>query len=616
MDQLSIPASDLQSVLRRPHCSAADILAWAAARVASHPAKEAAAPHADRLLRLRNLVGAAAPWQHPGSPLELLLLRVGAGTAAAQLQAMPADQLRALPQYAAAAAALARRSGGGAQPSAAQVRDALCAAAAQLLTASPLEVLTHPSYWQHAATTLAQDKHSAAVLHELELAASHTGSPHPKMVTSAIQLHSDLLAALIGGAAADAAASVAAALPFGGGSAEAEWLAALAGSEGESGGASAVAALRLAQWGAAQLGLSTNSGCGASGSGSWELVQRLGLCVPLPPALPQSLVAAFQAATPALEAALKQQPLAALATGAVDFEQLMAGGDGATQTLASELRTWRAEQAAVGNVAVLSSLSRSEVKALSSSQFEAVRGRVREMGAAGRAALGTALAAAAAGRSPTHTLTAGGAATSAAPAVSTAATTCEATASGDAKSAGGGPVAWERLQPLAWALHSSSDPATAAARLISAALGGCAAEYASAAVEVSLAHEVVSDLRVAFQLEAEVARVDSVTRPDRLLSGERWSLRDCRYCSGGQPTQQAHPSQPLLATLTHNASPLSTPPTPAPPLQVRCSSRSSPSCPPRPPSAPSSCSCWTGAPQRHQTPAPPTWCPRCCRSWA
>lgn len=105
--QLSIPAGELAALQQRPVWSEDDVLAWAQPRVAEHPAKAAAAPHADRIARLRQLQARAARWRAPSSPLELLLLRVGAAVEASRLAAMTEEQLRALPEFEVAAAALA-----------------------------------------------------------------------------------------------------------------------------------------------------------------------------------------------------------------------------------------------------------------------------------------------------------------------------------------------------------------------------------------------------------------------------------------------------------------------------------------------------------------------------
>jgi hypothetical protein len=109
LSQLSIPAADLKPLLQRPAATESDLLAWAASKVAAHPARDAAAPHAARIARLRRALGAAAAWQRPASPLELLLLRVGALVAGARVQAASVAELQAMPEYAVAAAALAAR---------------------------------------------------------------------------------------------------------------------------------------------------------------------------------------------------------------------------------------------------------------------------------------------------------------------------------------------------------------------------------------------------------------------------------------------------------------------------------------------------------------------------
>jgi hypothetical protein len=54
---------------------------------------------------------------------------------------------------------------------------------------------------------------------------------------------------------------------------------------------------------------------------------------------------------------------------------------------------------------------------------------------------------------------------------------------------------------------------------VAAVLEGSRAAFEAEAAGVVQAADVIDDLRVAFQLEAEVARLDSVVRPDRLLSG-------------------------------------------------------------------------------------------------
>jgi hypothetical protein len=232
-----------------------------------------------------------------------------------------------------------RRTGGGTlgaggAQEVSEVRDALSAAAAHLLAATPLDVLTHPGYWRHAALTLTQRSGGEGVLAELEAAGAGSGAPNPRTSVKAIKQHDALLATLVGAEAAQAAAALAAAAPFGGGRAEAEWLAGAAargdGGEGHAAaaGVSQLAQLRLAQWAAAQLGLSTSCGCGAAGARSWELVRRLALCVPPPPALPETLTAAFAAAAPGILDALAQRGAAALAEGAVDIEQLLEAGAG------------------------------------------------------------------------------------------------------------------------------------------------------------------------------------------------------------------------------------------------------------------------------------------------
>jgi hypothetical protein len=109
MSALSIPSGELQPLLARPSTSECDVLAWAQSKVAAHPAKDAAAPHLDRIARLRRSLGAASrSWQQPRSPLDLLLLRVGGTALAARLAVLPEAALEGLPEYALAAAELAR----------------------------------------------------------------------------------------------------------------------------------------------------------------------------------------------------------------------------------------------------------------------------------------------------------------------------------------------------------------------------------------------------------------------------------------------------------------------------------------------------------------------------
>lgn len=109
MGALSIPAGELQPLLARPSTSESDVLAWAAAKLAAHPAAAAAAPHLERVSRLRRALGAAAAgWPAPASPLELLLARSGQQAAAVRLSSLSRAQLEGTPEYALAMAALER----------------------------------------------------------------------------------------------------------------------------------------------------------------------------------------------------------------------------------------------------------------------------------------------------------------------------------------------------------------------------------------------------------------------------------------------------------------------------------------------------------------------------
>ncbi|GBF99771.1 hypothetical protein Rsub_12399 [Raphidocelis subcapitata] len=563
--QLSIPQGELAALQQRPAWSAEDVLAWAAARVAAHPATAAAAPHADRISRLRQLQARAAPWSAPRSPLELLLLRVGAGVEAARLAALSEERLRELPEFEVAAAALAGSSD-GAEPGAEVVRAALIASAAQLLAAPPVDVLSHPAFWRHAREVV-RASGGTALAQELG-SASGGAAGGVALVRAALAnavAHGALLAALLGeGAAADAAA-LAAGVPLGSGAAAA-WLEALAGGGG--GGAARVAALRLAEWTASQLGLSTPCGCGADGDGlpAWEAVRRAGMVVPPAPELPASLTSAFQSSAPALVAALAQQPPASLGQGRIDFEQLLADGDASFETLASELRAWRTAQAAAGSTPALSSLSRSEVAALSEEAFEAVRARLAELGPSGRHAARLAMAAAAAGQAPlTRVLAAGGAAPAEAEpegAPAAGQQQEEGQQGQDAvEDAAACQAAWDALQPLAWGLHQRG--AAAAGELLGAALSGTAAAYEAGVASVVAAAAAISDVRTAFALEAQLAMSDAVTRPDRILSGELQQqvdallpqapklrqLQATLYRGSPTPRPAADPSQGVLPAL-------------------------------------------------------------------
>jgi hypothetical protein len=211
------------------------------------------------------------------------------------------------------------RSRSGDAESDQDVRGALRGAATQLLAATPLEVLKHPGFWRHLRPAV---EAVAGMQNELRLAA---GADTVAVVDALTRGH-ELVAALIGPEALEAAVQLAATAPLGIGDGqglpEAGWL------EGAAPGD--VAQLRLAQWVAAQLGLSVFMGCG-NAPPSWDLVRRAALVVPPLPELPASLVAAFQAAAPSLLDALATQPLAALAGGRVDFWQLLAEGDEAGQ---------------------------------------------------------------------------------------------------------------------------------------------------------------------------------------------------------------------------------------------------------------------------------------------
>ena len=539
--ELSAPTDAVRALLSRPGATEADVLAAATDALARHPAVAAAAPHLDRLGRVRRALAAGARWRAPRSPLELLLRRAGAAALAARYRALPSDALRALPEHAVVAAALQQAaasssSGGGSggdagEPGPEKVLARLCASASVLLAASPAEVVAHPGFWRHARAALEADTELAAELERLAAAPAEAGATagdgssnngsssssssssncgsggavrgpamgSPAAALEAVARHDALLAALIGAEAAKHAAALAATAPLNGGAAAAaEWLEGVAASGGD--GSRHAASLRLAQWVAGQLALSPSCGAASGECSAAELVRRLAFCVPPPPELPDALSAAFKAAAPAILSALSSgQPPAT-----ADIEPLLSGGGAgeAGGALLSQLREWRAGQAAAGAAAVVQGLSRAEVRALGDDFFEAVKRGLQSGTAAGRAAMAAALAAANAGRGAFEPLLSAGGSSS----------------SSSSSSSGSSSGAWDAVQPLAWAVHARG--AGAAEELAAAALSGAAAAFAAEAAAASEAAEAAADLRAAFALEAEVARLSTVARADRLLSGE------------------------------------------------------------------------------------------------
>lgn len=329
LDKLSISRKDLQQLISRPNATEADVISWAQGKLANHPAQALARQYQMTLQQYSSTLAAASSIR-PTSPLEAVLLSIAASIQAGRLKALSAEQLQQLPVFDMVAASLRRDSPSITDRQLVQeVQIILMSNVNQLLPTSWLQTLKTPSLWRYIILQ------EPSVYHKLLKTVGYDLLGLQKSYQQRMQL-----LAAAGADLSDVNVQLHASLPDSSSVVDLLENAQPQLAEAVSRRAEVrqfLAELHIAEWFAAQIGLSStlttsNSSSSSSSSslssssqsrsssthGSVALLEVLsGRCCPVPE-LPAQVEAALADAKPALVDVLKQLPAKVLASRGTD----------------------------------------------------------------------------------------------------------------------------------------------------------------------------------------------------------------------------------------------------------------------------------------------------------
>eukprot|EP00878_Enallax_costatus_P003419 GHUV01003630.1.p1 GENE.GHUV01003630.1~~GHUV01003630.1.p1 ORF type:complete len:938 (+),score=439.83 GHUV01003630.1:187-3000(+) len=457
LSSLSIPHGELDQLAASPLFDAA-LTAWALTKTASHPALEEAAAASQKLQQLLIKLDGAMLWQQQAaaSPLGQLLWHVAVSVSRDELRGMSVDDhLAQLVEY---QVVLAANSG--------TAYDDLLNQLPKLTDTPVTAALNHPEFWQFALSAAQQHE----VLAQDLLLLAYDVAAAASSVTGQLQQIEQLLGVSAAGLQQQLAQELhsppSILLP----GQEKQLLAAVAH---HSQARQHLAQLQLLQLLAQALGLSTVHVTGAPTAP--QLVTRLTGVAGTQHAVDPSLLQRLSAVGPQLLSAVSQVPVKALEQPSVGGLLKLMNDSPQLQHVAEGVSAWRAAAAAAGYLPVLTTLSHTEVAALSKEQAAAVAQAIMQLEAQGRLLLRKAAA----------------------------------------QQLASGRLSEADAAALAWKVHTGGQPAIE--ELTRLVLAQAAEVYDAAVSKLDSAAAALTNMAAGFQLEDATSRLSSAAPPSPLV---------------------------------------------------------------------------------------------------